>query len=423
MQTIRSKSLKSFILSTIIALVIISPLLFVIIYSFYTSDLDEVIDYRIEQFKEKQQPLLSQIDIGDWNEFNPDIIILPYDPTVELNKSNQLIVLDKELKSTNIYRAKYIEITVNDEKYLLCTKLPMLNNKEIIQIIVFQLFVVILCILITQLVLYRLFASKISKPLFDILKKLSTFQVNGKSIPEFEKSNIVEYKFLGEKLKILMRNSQRSYSKQKEFIENVSHEMQTPIAIVQSQLDLLLQDPNLTESQTKVIQSLYLVSAQTKRLNRNLLLLAKIENSQYSDFENIDLADKLKQTHEWFKDIASVESIKLSLEAPDSYPIHANTSLLDVLLNNLYSNAIKYNFVQGSLDVVLKGNILTFTNTSTTSALAENHIFDRFVRKDKSKQGYGLGLTIVKEICTVQGWDITYKFNEGKHSFIIILNN
>ena len=423
MQTIRSKSLKSFILSTVIALVVISPLLFVIIYSFYTSDLDEVIDYRIEQFKEKQQPLLSQIDILDWNEFNPDIIILPYDSTVLTGIATQHIALNKNLSSTNIYRAKYVDIVINGEKHLLCAKLPMLNNKEISQIIIFQLLVVILCILITQLVLYRLFASKISKPLFDILKKLSTFQLNSKDIPEFNNSNIIEYKFLEEKLKILMRNSQRSYSKQKEFIENVSHEMQTPIAIVQSQLDLLLQDPNLTESQTKVIQSLYLVSSQTKRLNKNLLLLAKIENSQYAEFENIDLVNKLRQTHTWFLEIANTESIYLNLDVPQVYFTDVNTSLLNILLNNLYSNAIKYNYAGGSLDVGLKGDVLSFTNTSNTPALAENSIFDRFVRKDKSRQGYGLGLTIVKEICTVQGWSINYEFQEGKHSFIIKLNN
>lgn len=419
MQTIRSKSLKSFTLSTIIVLVIISPLLFVIIYSFYTSDLDEVIDYRIDQFKERQQPLLSHSNIADWNEFNPDIIILPYDSEIKLNKPTQLITLNKQWKSTNIYRAKYVPIKIDDIQYLLCAKLPMLNNKEIIEIIVFQLLVVILFILITQLILYRYFASRISKPLFEILQKLSTFQVNGKSVPEFEQSNIVEYKFLEDKLQLLMRNSQYCYSKQKEFIENVSHEMQTPIAIVQSQLDILLQDPNLTEDQYKIIQSLYLVSTQTKRLNKNLLLLAKIENSQFTDFEEVDLVKKLTQTHEWFKEIALMESIQVHLKAPSIYITKANPTLVDVLLNNLYSNGIKYNTKKGYLTVSLEGKTLKFTNTSDTPALSEKYIFDRFIRKDKSKHGYGLGLTIVKEICMAQGWDIKYEYNNGLHSFII----
>lgn len=84
-----------------------------------------------------------------------------------------------------------------------------------------------------------------------------------------------------------MHKSLDSYRVQKEFTENASHELQTPLAIFQSKLDLLLQQQELTESQAEIIQDLYQMTSRISRLNRNLLLLAKIDNAQFAKSENI----------------------------------------------------------------------------------------------------------------------------------------
>lgn len=422
MRTLRYNSVVHFISSTIIVLIIISPLLFKIIISFYDSDLDELIDYRIEQFKEVQQPILTgiKVNMNKWNEFDPDIVVLPFDEKIKLDTPVEFSTYSEHANKMITYRAKYTAITINGKKHLLSARLPMFDDIEVIQIVAFQILVVILCLVLTQLVLYKLFANRISSPFYSILRAISIFKVNGNTIPHFKKTNITEYKYLSDKLKQLMRNAQRSYSKQKEFIENVSHEMQTPIAVVQTQLDLLLQDPRLTEEQIKIIQTLYAVAAQTKRLNKNLLLLAQIENSQYCDFTPIDLVERLHQSSEFFIETAQLEQIQIKLDITySSYIVNANTSLLDVLLNNLFSNAIKYNIENGYIQVSLKEDQLIFSNTSATSLGLQLNIFDRFIKKDKSKQGYGLGLTIVKEICILQKWSIQYEFNNELHHFII----
>lgn len=422
MRTLRYNSIVHFISSTIIVLIIISPLLFKIIMSFYDSDLDDLINYRIEQFKEVQQPILTHIkvDMTKWNEFDPDIAILPFDPNIELDKPVEFSTYSEHANKKISYRAKYTEITIDGKKYLLSARLPMFDDIEIIQIVAFQILVVIFCLVFTQLILYKLFANRISSPFYSILRAISTFKLNGNTIPEFKKTNITEYKYLSDKLQQLMRNAQRSYSKQKEFIENVSHEMQTPIAVVQTQLDLLLQDPRITEEQIKVIQTLYAVAAQTKRLNKNLLLLAQIENSQYCDLESIDLVKHLQQNSKFFIETAHLDEISIQLDIDYSaYTVDANFALLDILLNNLFSNAIKYNKSHGDILVTLKDDRLVFSNTSPTSTSLQLNIFDRFVKKDKSKQGYGLGLTIVKEICMLHKWSVQYEFSKEQHHFII----
>lgn len=187
--------------------------------------------------------------------------------------------------------------------------------------------------------------------------------------------------------------------------------------MVQSQLDLLLQDPALTESQNRIIQSLYTASAQTKRLNKNLLLLAKIDNNQYIAQENVDLVKKLKDTYQLFKEIANSQDVSFSISTVDTFEVRANSTLVDVLLNNLFSNAIRYNKPNGEVRILLNENSLIVYNTSESPSLGDSSIFKRFIRKDNSKYGSGLGLAIAKEICIFHQWGIDYRFENNYHQF------
>lgn len=423
MHSLKFRSVINFIVSTVIVLTLVSPLLFYIIKAFYTDDLDHMITYRIKQFEENQLPVLSYIDIDTWNHYNPDLQIIEFKEDIKLNTPIQHIYFDKSLNEVIDYRVIYESIKIEDEPYLIASRIPMISRADLIVMIASQLGVEFFFIIIGLMVVYRIFSREISNPFYNTLQTLSLFEVNGKSIPKFQATNIIEYKYLNEKLSELMHRTQRSYQRQKEFIENASHELQTPLAVVQSQLDLLLQDPDLTESQNKIIQSLYTASAQTKRLNKNLLLLAKIDNNQYMAQENVDLVQKLKDTYQLFKEIANSEDVNFSISTVDTFQVRANSTLVDVLLNNLFSNAIRYNKRNGEVRILLNENSLIVYNTSESPGLGDSSIFKRFIRKDNSKYGSGLGLAIAKEICIFHNWDIDYQFADNFHQFKVILKS
>lgn len=417
MHSLKFRSVINFIVSTVIVLTLVSPLLFYIIKAFYTDDLDHMITYRIKQFEENQLPVLSYIDIDTWNHYNPDLQIVEFNKDLELNTPIQQVYFDKSLNEVINYRVIYKPIKIEDEPYLIASRIPMISRTDLIVMIASQLGVEFFFIILGLMVVYRIFSREISNPFYNTLQTLSLFEVNGKSVPEFQSTNIIEYKYLNEKLSELMHRTQRSYRRQKEFIENASHELQTPLAVVQSQLDLLLQDPALTESQNRIIQSLYTASAQTKRLNKNLLLLAKIDNNQYIAQENVDLVKKLKDTYQLFKEIANSQDVSFSISTVDTFEVRANSTLVDVLLNNLFSNAIRYNKPNGEVRILLNENSLIVYNTSESPSLGDSSIFKRFIRKDNSKYGSGLGLAIAKEICIFHQWGIDYRFENNYHQF------
>ena len=216
----------------------------------------------------------------------------------------------------------------------------------------------------------------------------------------------------------LMSKSMESFQAQKEFTENASHELQTPLAIFQAKLELLLQQPELTNKQAAIIQDLFQMTSRLSRLNRNLLLLAKIDNKQFDNKEQIRLDSFIDRL------LPSLESISERLRVERHYPpqplyIQANSALLESLFNNLIVNAVRHSNPGGKITISIIGNTLCIANTSDEPALPASHIFNRFYRPSQGKGGNGLGLAIVKAICDYHGWGIRYEFRDGSHRFLV----
>ena len=194
--------------------------------------------------------------------------------------------------------------------------------------------------------------------------------------------------------------------------------MQTPLAVFQSKLDLLLQQPGLTERQAELIQGLYEDTNRLARLNRNLLLLAKIDNRQYGQMEDIRLTRFLDELTPFLQSIAG--DICLYEEFKNSnLTVRANRTLLESLVNNLVVNAVRHNHPGGMITVTVQGRELMIANTSDEPALNARLIFNRFYRPSEKVKGNGLGLAIVRAICEYHGWTVQYRYYGGMHCFTV----
>src|SRR5437773_5689002 len=150
--------------------------------------------------------------------------------------------------------------------------------------------------------------------------------------------------------------------------------MQTPLAIIRSKLDLLIQGENLFEEQTKTIQSAYQAIEKLARLNQSLLLLAKIENNQFAETSSVDLRQKIEEKIDAFKELWQNQNISVITSLKD-VSVKMNVELADILLNNLLSNATRHNFPQGSIKIELSNEDLKITNTSTQKELDKQRLF------------------------------------------------
>lgn len=290
-------------------------------------------------------------------------------------------------------------------------------EEDIMEGIMLQFCVIVGVLAVAIVLMLRFISRYLWRPFDETLRRIEAFRLEDGRLPALPDTGVKEFTRLNRALLTLMQNSLTSYRMQKEFTENASHELQTPLAVFQSRLDLLLQQPDLTEKQAGMIQGLYDVSNRLARLNRNLLL-AKIDNRQYERMENINLTAFLQDTTPFLQSIAG--NITLYEEfGNDTLTVKANCTLLESLVNNLVVNAVRHNRPGGKLRIAVKDKRIIFSNTSDEPALDSSLIFNRFYRPSEKVKGNGLGLAIVRAICDYHGWEVTYQYKDGLHIFTV----
>ncbi len=420
MKSLLSKSLLNFLGYTVIMLLCSMPLFFYIMKHYYAEDLDDLIKYRAGDFKISQLPTFSVSDIEYWNEFNEDSEIIPFDNSLPLDKVIQKPFYNASEGHPVDYRTIYTKVNIDEQPYILVSRIAMIENGDLIHTLAFQYGLFFLILLISIFGIQQILSRRLWKPFYTSLDKIESFSLEKGVIPPFDETDTTEFVRLNTNLTKLMQNNIDVYNQQKEFTENASHELQTPLAVFQSQLDLLLQDSTLSESQMQVIQSLYDVSSRLTRLNKNLLLLAKIDNSQFKETESINFPQFLDRQLFYLKELALNNEIFLSVEIISrSLTIKANKMLLESLVNNLIVNAIRHNIEGGSILIRVEGGIFSIGNTGEKRPLNKDKIFRRFSRISEEKRGNGLGLSIVNQICKLQGWNIDYKYRDDMHLFVV----
>lgn len=297
--------------------------------------------------------------------------------------------------------------------------IPSLDLEEdIVEGMTIHMAFIMLLLLVAIAVTLRFIARRLWGPFDETLRRVEAFRLEEGRVPELPRTDVKEFDRLNRVLRELMGNSVASYRSQREFTENASHELQTPLAVFQTRLDLLLQEPGLTQRQADLIQGLYDASARLARLNRNLLLLAKIDNRQFEQAEDIPLAGFLRGQMAFLGSAAGDIRIRQAFDG-SHLVVRANRALLECLVNNLVVNAARHNRPGGTLSIEVADGGLTVSNTSDEPALDERQIFNRFYRPRGGGGGNGLGLSIVKAICDYHGWRVAYRYDRPTHSFTV----
>lgn len=301
---------------------------------------------------------------------------------------------------------------------------PLDLEQDIMAGMMLQFLLIFLVITIALFITLRFATKKIWVPFDDTLRKAEQFNLAQGSIPHFIDTDIHEFARLNQSLSELMMKDQNTYRIQKEFTENASHELQTPLAIIRSKLDLLMLE-NLTESQMRFVSDLDELTVRMGRLNRNLLLLAKIDNAQYAALEHIDIADMLSKSLPLYETLLSGKSLRFIDRRTDrTAKTHANAVLLECMLKNLIVNAMRYSKEHGEVKIVLTDHSISVINDSTEGKpLDADTLFCRFRKGDDKQKGNGLGLAIVKAVCDFHHWTVKYEYQDKRHNFIVDFSN
>jgi len=280
----------------------------------------------------------------------------------------------------------------------------------------------ILAILVVSFLINRYVLKNLWKPFYQSLQAVRQFRISRRESLALPATAIEEFGFMNRTLEGITKSSQQEYLALKTFSENASHEIQTPIAIIRSKLDLLIQDEQLTEQQSELLQGAYNAIQKLNRMNQSLLLLARIGNRQFENSQRVDLEELVKEKLDDFRELWAARHIhpEVSLE---KFSVSMNPELADILLNNLLGNATHHNYPGGSIRVSMDSQRLEISNSSREPALDEQKMFERFYKSSTHQERTGLGLSIIRQIAETSGLRIHYEYREGIHSFTITPNN
>jgi len=294
-----------------------------------------------------------------------------------------------------------------------------LETHEIVGGIVQSLVVVFIMMVGVFYLTTRYFSKRLWQPFYRTLQQLNDFEVDKMQALDLTDSRIEEFTALNKSILQLTHRTRGAFLNQKQFIENASHEMQTPLAIALSKLELLIEDPQLTERQSEIIQALINSTHRLAKLNRTLLLLSKIENQQFMEKEGVRLKPLFEEILTYFEEQKENLQLKVTTEISQDATVNANPVLVDLLFTNLVKNAVSHNVLQGSVRLVVDHKTCTISNTSSGEAIPEGKLFQRFYKQSIYKDSWGLGLALVKKICMINQWPISYSKQDAVHTFTV----
>ncbi|WP_417368223.1 sensor histidine kinase [Flavobacterium beibuense] len=411
---------RSFLRYSVIILIVCAPLFYFMSHWLYVYETDEILSFHKKAFVENElhNGSFSEKDIEIWNKYNRDVEIVP-DTGVQKDSIFGTIYFDPFANESEPFRELWAPIEINGKHYTYIEKNNLVEMEDMVYTVAFMFLLIILILMLGIIFLSNRLAKNLWGPFYDTLSQIRCFEIDKDTKPHFQNTGIEEFNQLNTSLDRLIEKNTAIYKNQREFVENAAHELQTPLALFQTKLDNLSQAENLTKDQFEILESLNNDVSRLNRLNKNLLLLSKIDNEAYFEKESVSVNNYINKHLDFFIEQANSKHITVNTQLSHELTLTANPILTEVLINNLFLNAIRHNVKNGSITITTGTNSLTFSNTGNGIALDEEKLFNRFSKTDPSSPGNGLGLAIIKRITEVNNWQIEYLFNNNKHSFII----
>lgn len=405
---------KANILTSIVVLIITGIIYYVVIHFILTEKLDRdlaveenEINQYVNTFHKLPLPasyLDQQISYKTLSGRLPErefLYTTYYNPKEQENEPGRRLITVVHLGG------KAIEVTITKSR---------VESEDLVRIILLITVGITVVLLLSLLLINRFVLNRLWRPFYSILNRMKAFEVTRMDTIEHEPTKIDEFNELNKSVNAMAERVRQDYKELKSFTDNASHEMMTPLAVINSKLDSLLQTESFTEQQGALLEDIYHATGRLSRLHQSLLLLAKIENNLIPDFQNIELKEMVEAKNRQFQELLEKDGLVLTA---DLAPVEVKMSryLADILLNNLFSNAVRHNISGGYIHVKLDQHTLTISNSGKARQV-QTKIFDRF-SKSVDSDGMGLGLAITKQICNLYGFRIDYREENGEHVFTV----
>ncbi|WP_314058564.1 HAMP domain-containing sensor histidine kinase [Empedobacter brevis] len=363
-------------------------------------DLLNTTEFGLSQFK------ISKVDPSQYNESN--------------RFSNEMVYMeyDEDMEPYRVLRTGFYD--KDNFPYMLEIRTSTVEEDDLIYDLSISLVALYVFILISILLINHFGLRKAFKPFDQIISQLRKYEVGNKEKTIHVVTNVKEFSFLQNEIQRMINRNDEVFNSQKLFIENASHELQTPLTIAMNKLDLLIEESDLGEKEMLSLVDTKQTLWRMVNLNKSLLMLSRIENNQYKNNEEVNFTRLTKDLLEDYESILEAAEIKVTTNFKADFMIDFNLDLARILISNLIRNAIKHNNEEKLIQIELDSNQFMISNTGKNYSLDTNMIYNRFYKQGTSEGNNGLGLSIVETIIkNQQKLKLNYRYEAPFHQFVL----
>ncbi|MBS1487978.1 MAG: HAMP domain-containing histidine kinase [Bacteroidetes bacterium] len=397
----------------------------ILFYTFFEIIIDRDINhklherktYHLKQFEKTDSLLLYQ-------RYSANMIYIQRTGRPETDQEilSDTTIYDDVLEEPIAYRQLSFVKIVHGKNYFIQVRRAAVEHRALLEGVIllegllFLAFVAVLSIVNNKL------SKRLWQPFYFILDKIGKYKVDLAQNLVLPKSNIEEFNELSKTIEVMTDKIKREFNIQKEFTENASHEIQTPLAIVKNKLEILLQSPELSKDQMDLINSASVAANRLSKLNEALIILSKIDNRQFHEETTLCINDEIDQLYANLEELVKMKELQVEKNYGQRLTIKMNSHLLRILLENLVTNSIKHNYVGGKINIAIADQTLAVSNTGEALNLPPEKLFHRFVKSNLKSPSLGLGLSILKAICDTYSFQIAYREAGGYHTVSVLFN-
>lgn len=332
--------------------------------------------------------------------------------------SDSMVYIDSKGETEPARILKTIFADSDKKYYELTVSIPTIEKEDLRETILYWIIFLYIILLLAIICINAYVMHSSFRPLYILLRWLGQPNIGKDTTPLQNNTNVTEFRKLNE---AIIKNAQLNtelYEQQKLFIGHASHELQTPLAICQNRLEMLLEDTELNQKQMEEIFKVQQTLSHLIKLNKTLLLLSKIENKQFTEVLEINVNDLVAGSLEDLQEIYGYRNISVSVIEDDKLIININKELSSILFNNLLKNAFVHNNDNGTIEIKISSSAFTITNTGIPKPLDKDKLFKEF-QGSKRQGSTGLGLALTRSICKLYEMRISYNYISEKHTFTV----
>jgi signal transduction histidine kinase len=346
---------------------------------------------------------------------NEMVVISPVETAGMADTYADTLIFNSDEKRYQLYRQLGFTETVNNQNYYIRIYKSLEETDRLIVRIIMIMTILVILLIVTLLVINRYSSQQVWRVIYDTVDKINRYDLNSHEAFRLEESEVMEFSDLNRVLQTMTERIRNDYLNLKEYTENASHEIQTPLAIINSKLELLLQSGEMSEKQYKALVDAYEASIRLSKYNSTLILLAKIENKQFPESKQVSFESILTNLLDNLEDLIWSKKLEVVTNFVPNTTIQMNPYLAEMLVVNLVKNAVRHNVKGGKLEIEIGQAFFRVSNTGPEQPLDNNLLFQRFYKSSTSPESLGLGLSIVEKICALYGFRVSYQFIEKMH--------